>query len=78
MECHNMDCFFEITCICCRLPAVIFDIVQQASFLTASLVELSRCSRQGNAEQFKITCVWISSPVTMLPTARSAADTTFG
>lgn len=62
--------------ICCRLPAAIFDIVQQASFRTVAFPEFSNCSMQGNALQFKMTCVCISSPVTMLPTARKAAVTT--
>ena len=64
------------TCICCLFPAVMFDIVQQASFLMDSLGADSKCRRQGRAPQLMMTWVWMSSPVTMLPTARSAADTT--
>lgn len=64
------------TCICARFPAVMLEMVQQASFLMDSLVLESRWRRQGRAEQFNTTCVWMSSPVTMLPTALRAADTT--
>ena len=53
-----------------------FDMVQQASFLIDSLVLLSKCSRHGSAEHVSTTCVWMSSPVTIFPTARSAADMT--
>uniref|UniRef100_A0A182M4E8 Uncharacterized protein n=1 Tax=Anopheles culicifacies TaxID=139723 RepID=A0A182M4E8_9DIPT len=59
-----------------RLPAAMFEIVQHASFRTASFVELSSCRIEGKALQFRISCVWVSLPVTMLPTARNAAETT--
>ncbi len=65
------------TCICCRFPAVILDIVQQASFLIVSLDELNNGSSQFNTWQFKTTWVCVSSPVTILPTARKDAWTTF-
>lgn len=45
----------EHTCICARFPAVILEIVQQASFLMDSLGLLRRCNRDCNAEQFRIT-----------------------
>lgn len=61
--------------ICWRFPAVIFDIVHEASFRIDSFSEDNRCKMWGNAPLFKITWVWTSSPVTMLPTARSAALT---
>ena len=66
----------KCTCICSLLPAVILEIAQHASFLMDSLALPSRCSRHGRAELLIITCVCTSSPVTMLPTARNAADTT--
>lgn len=47
-ECVNVTCE--------RLPAVMFDIVQQASLRMDSLGDDSRWRRQGSAEQFKITC----------------------
>jgi len=64
--------------ICSRFPAVMFEIVQQASFRILSLLAPSKFKRQGKTEQFKMTWVWTSSPVTMLPTALKAADTTLG
>jgi len=80
-QCRDLRCKDEIiitllTCICCLFPAVILDIVQEASFLIDSLGDARRCSRQGSAEQLRITWVCTSSPVTMLPTALRAADTT--
>ena len=44
--------------ICCRLPAVMLLIVQHASFLTLSFIDvpLSNDSRHGSTEQFSITC----------------------
>lgn len=53
-------------------------MVQQASFLMLSLPLVSSCRRQGSAPQLMTTCVCTSLPVTILPTARSAAATTFG
>ena len=52
-------------------------MVQQASFRIDSLVELSKGSKQPRALQLRMTWVWVSSPVTIFPTARSAAWTTF-
>lgn len=43
------------TWICTLFPAVILETVQQASFLMDSFGLLSRWSRQGRAEQFRIT-----------------------
>ena len=44
--------------ICCRFPAVIFEIVQQASFRILSFVALNSCSKHGNTEQLSMTWVW--------------------
>lgn len=44
------------TCICALLPAVMLEIVQQASFRMLSLELLSKYNRLGNALQFRITC----------------------
>mmetsp|Transcript_3204 Transcript_3204/g.9980 ORF Transcript_3204/g.9980 Transcript_3204/m.9980 type:complete len:234 (+) Transcript_3204:444-1145(+) len=70
----------SITCwICCWLPAVMLEMVQQASFLIDFFEWFeSRCSRQGSALQLMTTCVCMSSPVTMLPTVRSAGMSTAG
>ena len=70
--------FTDITWICCLFPAVMLEIVQQASLRIDSLGELSKWSRQCMTEQLSTTCVCTSSPVTMLPTARSAPCTTDG
>lgn len=43
------------TCIWALLPAVIFEIVQQASFRIDSLGLLSKWRRQGSAEQLRMT-----------------------
>lgn len=61
--------------ICCRFPAVMFDIVHEASFRIDSLSDDSKCKIWGRAPLFKMTWVWVSSPVTMLPTALKAALT---
>ena len=37
-----------------------------------------RCSKQPRAPQLMMTCVWRSSPVTMLPTVRNAGTSTDG
>lgn len=58
--------------ICDEFPAVIFEMVQQASFRMPSFVELSSAKRQGNALLLMMTCVCTSSPVTMFPTDRRA------
>ena len=63
--------------ICSFVPAVMLEMVQQASFLMLFFwLVFSRCSRQPSAPQFMMTCVWRSSPVTMLPTVRSAGTST--
>lgn len=64
-------------CICSLLPAAIFEMVQHASFRIVSFDEDSKWRMHGNALQFRISWVCASSPVTILPTARRAADTTF-
>jgi len=58
--------------ICIGLPAVIFEMVQHASFLIPSLGEESKLRRAGSAPDEITTCVCRSSPVTMLPTDRKA------
>ena len=67
------------TWICWRLPAVMLDRVQHASLRMASLTSgrVSNTFRGSNTPLFSTVCVWMSSPVTILPTARRAADTTF-
>mmetsp|Transcript_9395 Transcript_9395/g.32692 ORF Transcript_9395/g.32692 Transcript_9395/m.32692 type:complete len:213 (+) Transcript_9395:258-896(+) len=61
------------------LPAVMLEMVQHASFLMLFLwLVVSRLSRQGSAWQLMMICVWTSSPVTMLPTVRSAGMSTAG
>ena len=55
-----------------ELPAVMLEMVQQASLRMPSLVELSSDSSAGSAPQLIMTCVCTSSPVTMLPTERRA------
>lgn len=62
--------------ICWRFPAVILLTVQHASFLTSSPIPPMSFRKYGSTPQLMMTCVWQSSPVTMLPTALSAADTT--
>lgn len=64
------------TCIWSLFPAVIFEMVQQVSLRIDSFGLVNRLCKHGNTEQLMIACVWVSSPVTILPTARSAADTT--
>jgi len=67
------------TWICCLLPAVMLDIVQHTSLRIDSFKLVpSRCRRHGRTLQLSTSCVWTSSPVTMLPTARNAAATTLG
>ena len=67
------------TWICSVVPAVMFEMVQQASFLMLFLwLVCSRLSRQGRAVQLMMTWVWRSSPVTMLPTVRKAGTSTDG
>ena len=61
------------------MPAVMFEIVQHASFLMLFLwLVVSRLSRQGSAPQLITICVCMSSPVTILPTVRSAGTSTLG
>ena len=63
----------------CDAPAVMFEMVQHASFLMLFLcVPISSCSRHGSAPQFIMTWVCMSLPVTMLPTVRSAGTSTAG
>ena len=65
------------TWICALVPAVMLEMVQQASFLMLFLgLVVSRFSRYGSALQLMTICVWLSSPVTMLPTVRSAGTST--
>ena len=62
---------------CSLVPAVMLEMVQQASFLMLFLwLVVSRFSRHGKAPQLMMTCVWRSSPVTMLPTVRNAGTST--
>lgn len=61
--------------ICCRLPAVMFETVHDASFRIDSFSDDSKCRMCGSAPLFSMTWVWTSSPVTMFPTARRAAFT---
>ena len=59
------------------VPAVMLEMVQQASFLMLFFCAvLSRCRRQVSAPQLMMTWVCTSSPVTMLPTVRSAGTST--
>lgn len=44
-----------LTCIWLRLPAVMLEMVQQASLRMDSLLLLSKCRRHGNAEQLRTT-----------------------
>ena len=60
------------TWICWRLPAVMFEIVQHASLRILSFGDVNKCTRHCITEQFKTICVCVSSPVTILPTARNA------
>lgn len=62
--------------ICCMLPAAMFDMVQQVSLTIVSFSAFSSWYKAGRALQLSTTCVCVSSPVTMLPTARRAADVT--
>ncbi len=59
------------------VPAVMFEIVQHASFLMLFLwLVVKSWSRQLSAPQLMTTCVCMSLPVTMLPTVRSAGTST--
>mmetsp|Transcript_14788 Transcript_14788/g.59211 ORF Transcript_14788/g.59211 Transcript_14788/m.59211 type:complete len:230 (+) Transcript_14788:227-916(+) len=60
------------------LPAVMFEMVQHASLRMPFLGLPRRLSRHGSAEKLMMICVWRSSPVTMLPTVRSAGVCTDG
>mmetsp|Transcript_20263 Transcript_20263/g.56183 ORF Transcript_20263/g.56183 Transcript_20263/m.56183 type:complete len:214 (+) Transcript_20263:353-994(+) len=61
------------------VPAVMLEIVQQASFLMLFLwVDWSSASRQLSTLQLTITCVCMSSPVTIFPTVRRAGTITDG
>merc|ERR1719247_2979303 len=59
-------------------PAVMFEIVQQASFLIPFLGLPSKANKQGKAEKLMMICVCRSSPVTMLPTVLRAGVCTDG
>mmetsp|Transcript_18952 Transcript_18952/g.56300 ORF Transcript_18952/g.56300 Transcript_18952/m.56300 type:complete len:228 (+) Transcript_18952:277-960(+) len=59
-------------------PAVMFEIVQHASLRMPFFGLPSRASRHGSAEKLMMICVCRSSPVTMLPTVRSAGVCTEG
>jgi hypothetical protein len=61
-----------IAWICMGEPAVMLEIVQQASLRMPSLGEESKLRRAGSAPDEMTTWVWRSSPVTMLPTERRA------
>mmetsp|Transcript_5160 Transcript_5160/g.11211 ORF Transcript_5160/g.11211 Transcript_5160/m.11211 type:complete len:420 (-) Transcript_5160:345-1604(-) len=58
--------------ICSRVPAVMLEMVQHASLRIPFLGELRRASSRGSAPLLITCCVWLSSPVTMLPVVRSA------
>merc|ERR1719201_681036 len=60
------------------LPAVMFEIVQQASFLMPFFGFPNSANKQGSAEKLMMICVCRSSPVTMLPTVLSAGVCTDG
>src|SRR6056297_2204841 len=53
--------------ICSRVPAVILEMVQHASLRMPFLGELSSASSRDRAPQLITCCVWLSSPVTILP-----------
>ena len=59
-------------------PAVMLEIVQQASFRILFLWLFSNRSKLPNTPQLITICVCKSSPVTMFPTARSAGVCTLG
>mmetsp|Transcript_28401 Transcript_28401/g.95626 ORF Transcript_28401/g.95626 Transcript_28401/m.95626 type:complete len:202 (+) Transcript_28401:223-828(+) len=60
------------------LPAVMLEMVQHASLRMPFLALPRSASRQGSAEKLMTICVCRSSPVTMLPTVRSAGVWTLG
>lgn len=65
--------------ICSFVPAVMFEMVQQASFLMLFLwFAVSRVRRQLRAPQLMTTWVCMSLPVTILPTVRRAGTRTAG
>ena len=80
------DAILHICCMrrhgratCSLVPAVMFEMVQHASFLMLFLwLVVSRLSKHGSAPQLMMTCVWRSSPVTMFPTVRNAGTRTDG
>ena len=57
-------------------PAVMFEMVQHASFLIPSLGEERRERMAGRAPDVITTCVWRLSPVVMFPIER--AEPVFG
>lgn len=54
------------------LPAVMLEMVQQASLRIPSFGLLSNAASAWRAPQLTTTCVCTSSPVTMFPTERNA------
>lgn len=61
-----------LTWICSRVPAVMLEMVQHASLRMPFFGLLSSASSRVSAEQLITCCVWLSSPVTMLPAVRNA------
>ena len=59
-------------CIWAQFPAVILEIVQQASLRRPSFGLDNKLNKAGKAPQLMITWVWTSSPVTIFPTERNA------
>mmetsp|Transcript_18048 Transcript_18048/g.46638 ORF Transcript_18048/g.46638 Transcript_18048/m.46638 type:complete len:268 (-) Transcript_18048:483-1286(-) len=65
--------FASITAwICSRVPAVMFEMVQQASLRIPFLGDASSLSSLGSTPQLITACVCMSSPVTMFPAVRRA------
>mmetsp|Transcript_17693 Transcript_17693/g.36259 ORF Transcript_17693/g.36259 Transcript_17693/m.36259 type:complete len:216 (+) Transcript_17693:237-884(+) len=60
------------------LPAVMLEMVQHVSFRMPLRSFDNSDSRHGSTEQLMTSCVWLSSPVTTLPTVRSAGVLTCG
>lgn len=58
--------------ICSAVPAVILLMVQQASLRMFFLLLSNIHIRAGRAFRLMMNWVWVSSPVTMLPTVRRA------
>eukprot|EP00966_Prymnesium_polylepis_P057039 1321195-Prymnesium_polylepis.1 len=58
--------------ICSRVPAVMLEIVQHASFRMPFFGLPRRANSLASAPQLITHCVWLSSPVTMFPAVRNA------